>query len=117
MCSLGREPRCPRTCPSDFPSAPGCRNHTIVRKARIVGHTDASVITKAFQDFIHTIVDDLMVRALLAYVRSNSGQRGEQITDALGSDGATMRPVMNRLIEERRIKTKCERRGMACFAT
>jgi hypothetical protein len=55
--------------------------------------------------------------ALLTYVTSNPGQRGEQIAATLGTDSTTMRPVMKRLIEERKIKTKGERRGMASFAS
>ena len=44
------------------------------------------------------------------------GQRGEQISAALGTDSTTMRPVMKRLIEERKVKTKGERRGMTYAA-
>jgi hypothetical protein len=50
--------------------------------------------------------------ALLNYVRNNPGQRGEQISEALGTDSNTMRPVMKRLIEDKKVKTKGERRGM-----
>ena len=51
--------------------------------------------------------------ALLRYISENPGQRGEQIAAALGTDSNTMRPVMKRLIEERKVKTKGERRGMS----
>jgi hypothetical protein len=50
--------------------------------------------------------------ALLNYVRNNPGQRGEQISQALGTDSNTMRPVMKRLIEDKKVKTKGKRRGM-----
>lgn len=52
------------------------------------------------------------VDALFAYVRNNPGQRGEQISAALGTDSTAMRPVMKRLIEDGKVKTKGERRGM-----
>jgi hypothetical protein len=54
--------------------------------------------------------------ALLTYVSSHPGQRGEQIASALGTDTKAMRPVMKRLIEERKVKTKGERRGMTYTA-
>lgn len=54
--------------------------------------------------------------ALLAYVRNNPGQRGEQISAALGTDSTSMRPVMKQLIADRRVKTQGERRGMVYSA-
>ena len=48
----------------------------------------------------------------MRYVSEHAGQRGEQIAAALGTDSNTMRPVMTRLIEERKVKTRVERRGM-----
>jgi len=57
------------------------------------------------------------MNALFAYVRNNPGQRGEQISAALGTDSKAMRPVMKQLIEDGKVKTKGERRGMAYFAT
>jgi len=50
--------------------------------------------------------------ALLNYVRSNPGQRGEQISEALGTDSNSIRPVMQRLIADRKVKTHGQRRGM-----
>jgi hypothetical protein len=54
--------------------------------------------------------------AVLAHVKQHSGQRGEQIAAALGTDSTTMRPVMHKLIAEKKIKTRGERRGMQYFA-
>lgn len=53
---------------------------------------------------------------LLAYVRSNPGQRGEQIAEALGTDTGTMRPVMKRLIADGKVSTQGQRRGMTYSA-
>lgn len=49
---------------------------------------------------------------LLTYVRNNPGSRGEQIAEALGTDSKALRPVMKALIEDRKVKTAGERRGM-----
>jgi hypothetical protein len=54
---------------------------------------------------------------LLNYVRSNPGQRGEHIAQALGTDTKAMRPVMKRLIENGKVRTKGERRGMQYAAS
>jgi hypothetical protein len=53
---------------------------------------------------------------LLTYVTNNPGSRGEQIAEALGTDSTTMRPVMKRLIEDRKVKTRGQRRGMTYAA-
>ncbi len=53
---------------------------------------------------------------LLAHVRSNPGQRGEQIAAALGTDSDTVRPVMKRLIQAGRVRTAGERRSMSYTA-
>ena len=54
---------------------------------------------------------------LLNYVRAHPGQRGEHIAEGLGTDTAAMRPVMKRLIESGKVRTKGERRGMQYAAT
>ena len=59
-------------------------------------------------------VDDA---TLLAYIQAHPGNRGEQIAAALRTDTRTMRPVMHRLISERKVKTKGQRRGMTYSAT
>jgi hypothetical protein len=57
-----------------------------------------------------------LAEALLAHVRAHSGQRGEQIAAALGTDVVAMRPTMKALIAENKVKTRGERRGMQYFA-
>lgn len=52
---------------------------------------------------------------LLAYVQEHPGARGETIAAALGTDTKSMRPVMHRLIDDRKVKTKGEARGMQYF--
>lgn len=53
---------------------------------------------------------------LLAHVTKHPGQRGEQIAQALRTDVTTMRLPMKKLIAEKKIKTKGQRRGMMYFA-
>jgi hypothetical protein len=50
--------------------------------------------------------------SLLEYVRSHPGQRSEQIAQAMGTDTATLRPAMKRLIEAGKVRTEGQRRGM-----
>jgi hypothetical protein len=57
-----------------------------------------------------------LAEALLAHIQQHSGQRGEQIAAALGTDTKTMRPAMHALIAENKVKTRGERRGMQYFA-
>jgi hypothetical protein len=57
-----------------------------------------------------------LAEALLAHVKSHSGQRGEQIAAALGTDVNAMRPAMKSLIAENKITTRGMRRGMQYFA-
>lgn len=54
--------------------------------------------------------------ALLSYVRKNPGQRGEQISSALGTTSDAMRPAMKKLIEAGQIKVKGERRATSYTA-
>ena len=53
---------------------------------------------------------------LLAHVRSHPGQRGEQIAGAFGTDTATVRPVMKRLIQAGRVRTAGQARAMSYAA-
>ena len=57
-----------------------------------------------------------LAEALYAHIKKNSGQRGEQIAAALGTDVNTMRPTMKSLIAEKKITTRGQRRGMSYFA-
>lgn len=58
---------------------------------------------------------DAMQDRLLAHVKANPGQRGEQIAAAFGSDVGTIRLPMKKLIAARKVTTKGERRGMMYF--
>ena len=53
-----------------------------------------------------------MSDALLAHVKANPGQRGEQIAAALKTDVGTMRKPMKLLIAKKLVKTHGQRRGM-----
>jgi len=55
--------------------------------------------------------------ALLAYVRTNPGQRGEQIAGALGTDSASVRPVMKKLIQAGKVRTIGQARAMSYSVT
>ncbi|MFN0244572.1 MAG: hypothetical protein ACKVWV_16920 [Planctomycetota bacterium] len=55
---------------------------------------------------------DEMSARLLAHVKSNPGQRGEQIAKAMRSDAKTIRLPMKKLIAAKKVKTKGQRRGM-----
>lgn len=52
---------------------------------------------------------------LLDYIQSHPGQRGEEIASALGTDTKTMRPTVRKLIDDRRVKTKGQARGMQYY--
>jgi len=54
---------------------------------------------------------EAMSAKLLAHVRANPGQRGEQIAAALKTDVGTMRLPMQKLMAAKKIKTKGQRRG------
>lgn len=53
--------------------------------------------------------------ALLAHVKRNPGQRGEEIASALGTDTRTMRPTMRRLIDGGKVRTEGRNRGTSYF--
>ena len=57
-----------------------------------------------------------MGSSLLAYVRNNAGQRGEDIAEAMGTDSKTIRLPMKKLIAEGKVRTKGERRGMRYYS-
>ncbi|MBK7878323.1 MAG: hypothetical protein IPJ77_21925 [Planctomycetes bacterium] len=50
-----------------------------------------------------------------AYIQQNPGQRGEQIAKALKTDVKTMRLPVQRLIADKKVKTKGQRRGTTYF--
>lgn len=58
---------------------------------------------------------EAMQGKLLSHVRSNPGQRGEQIAAALGTDVGTMRGPMKGLIAVKQVRTEGQRRGMTYF--
>ena len=53
---------------------------------------------------------------LLEHIRKNPGQRGEEVAAAMGTETAAMRPLMRNLIDERKVRTKGERRGMRYYS-
>jgi hypothetical protein len=53
---------------------------------------------------------------LLTFVQNNPNLRGEQIAEALGTDTKSVRPVMQGLIADRKVKTRGQRRGMTYAA-
>jgi hypothetical protein len=57
-----------------------------------------------------------MAEMLLAHVKKNPGQRGEQIAESLRTDTKTMRLPMQKLIADKKVKTRGNRRGMTYFA-
>jgi hypothetical protein len=57
-----------------------------------------------------------MSDTLLAHVKANPGQRGEQIAAALKTDVTTMRRPMQTLIAARKVSTKGQRRGTTYYA-
>lgn len=57
-----------------------------------------------------------MAETLLAHVKKNPGQRGEQIAQVLNTDTKTMRLPMQKLIAGKLVKTKGQKRGMMYYA-
>jgi hypothetical protein len=57
-----------------------------------------------------------MAETLLAHVKKNPGQRGEQIAAALNTDTRTIRLPMQKLIAGKLVKTRGQKRGMTYFA-
>jgi hypothetical protein len=55
---------------------------------------------------------DAMAGKVLAFVKKNPDLRGEQISKAMHTDTNTIRLPMQKLIAEKKIKTKGQRRGM-----
>jgi len=53
--------------------------------------------------------------SLLAHVSKSPGQRGEQIAEALNMDTKSTRLPMQKLIADKKVKTKGERRGMRYY--
>jgi hypothetical protein len=60
---------------------------------------------------------DAMGEKLLAHVKSNPGQRADQIATTLRSDVKTIRLPMQRLLAMKKVKTKGQRRGTTYFAS
>ena len=58
---------------------------------------------------------ETMTNDLVAYVKANPGQRGEQIAAALKTDVKTMRLPMLKLIAAKAISAKGQRRGMTYY--
>jgi predicted ArsR family transcriptional regulator len=56
-----------------------------------------------------------MGASILAHVNKNPGQRGEQIAESLHVDTKTMRLPMQKLIADKKVKAKGERRGMRYY--
>jgi hypothetical protein len=49
--------------------------------------------------------------AVLAYLKNNPGSGGEQVADAMGTDTATLRPVMRELIDDGQVASEGKGRG------
>ncbi len=56
-------------------------------------------------------------RRLLSFMESNQGSRSEQISAALNTDANTLRPVLQQLIDDGKVRTEGQRRGRRYFAS
>jgi hypothetical protein len=72
------------------------------------GASPRGVLTPARRGAGRTAVD---ADSVLTYVRNNSGSSGEQIAREVGTDTATLRPVMRKLIEAGEVKATSQKRG------
>lgn len=52
---------------------------------------------------------------LMRFVKSNPGTNSEKLSAALGTDAASMRPVMHELIASGKLRTEGQRRGTRYF--
>ena len=93
----------------------GEARNTLTACLALMGATSKGMIVPAPRRA--TVGAGLSEEALLSYVRSNPGHRGEQIAAALGTDTAAIRPVMKRLIKAGRVKTAGQARAMSYAAT
>jgi len=54
---------------------------------------------------------------LLKYLEGNPGSSSEALSKEFETDSGTLRPVMRQLIDEGKVKTKGQRRGMKYYAS
>ena len=95
-------------------AALGEARSTLVACLAVAGVLIPSSTAKATQRGTHD--KSQLADALLVHIKAHSGQRGEQIAAALGTDTKSMRPAMHALIADNKVKTRGERRGMQYFA-
>ena len=87
------------------------------RSALTSGFAETSVTSQAggrARRSAHEIEN--LAEQLLEYVRSNPGQRGEEIAAAMATDSATIRPGMKKLIAAGKVTTEGRKRGMTYSA-
>jgi hypothetical protein len=85
---------------------------TATRQALNEARATLSAVLSLEGTLVPRTVSKVDAAALLAHIRAHPGQRAEQIAAALGTDSKSMRPVMRGLIEDRKVKTSGEKRGM-----
>jgi hypothetical protein len=54
---------------------------------------------------------------LLSYLATNPGSSSESLTKQFSTDAGTLRPVMRKLIDDGKVKTQGQRRGMRYYAS